>query len=200
MTEEQLQERYKHIEVEKQGDIIIVKLYRSENIDDKIYFVRIIFVDNKLFYSGDMGTYVFGKDIVNIFSFFKGNKTNVGYWAGKCETSSYPIFPNEVDEDIVEEKVKEYLCDFFGVENFDELDDETKDIFSDMFRFGIETNDIRAYDKVYEFLEEHFNQPNLGEYVYHIIEGAKETSGNFVYACEVIQWVENNLEKWLGEK
>jgi hypothetical protein len=59
---------------------------------------------------------------------------------------------------------------------------------------------IRAYDKVHEFLEEHFNQPNLGEYVYHIIEGSKETSGNFVYACEVIQWVENNLEEWLGEE
>lgn len=200
MTNEELQERYKHIEIEKQGNIIIIKLYRSENIDDKIYFVRIVFVDNKLFYSGDMGTYVFGKDIVNIFNFFKGTRINEGYWAGKCEASSYPIFPNEVDEDIVEEKVKEYLCDFFGVENFDELDDETKDIFSDMFRFGIETNDIRAYYKVYEFLEEHFNQPNLGEYVYHIIDGAKETSGNFVYACEVIQWVENNLEKWLEEK
>ena len=70
MTEEQLQKKYKHIEVEKQGDIIIVKLYRSENIKDKTYFVRIVFVDNKLFYSGDMGTYVFGKTIVNIFTFF----------------------------------------------------------------------------------------------------------------------------------
>lgn len=200
MTEEQLQERYKHIEVEKQGDIIIVKLYRSENIKDKTYFVRVVFVDNKLFYSGDMGTYVFGKNIVNIFTFFKGNKINVDYWAGKCEAYSYPIFPNEVDEDLVEENVKEYLCDFFGVEKFEELDDETKEKFSDNFRFGIETNDIRAYDKVHEFLEEHFNQPNLDEHVYHIIEGAKETSGNFVYACEVIQWVENNLEEWLGEK
>lgn len=200
MTKEQLQERYKHIKVEKQGDIIIVKLYRSENIKDKTYFVRIVFVDNKLFYSGDMGTYVFGKNIVNIFNFFKGNEINVGYWTGKCEACSYPIFPNEVDEDLIEENVKDYLCEFFGVEKFDELADETKDIFSDMFRFGIETNDIRAYDKVYEFLEEHFNQPNLWEYVSHIIDGAKEISGNFVYACEVIQWVENNLEEWLGEK
>lgn len=147
-----------------------------------------------------MGTYVFGKDIVNIFNFFKGNKINVDYWAGKCEACSYPIFPNEVDEDLVEENVKDYFCEFFGVEKFEELDDEIKEKFLDQFRFGIETNDIRAYDKVYDFLEEHFNQPNLGEYVYHIIDGAKETSGNFVYACEVIQWVENNLEEWLGEK
>ena len=200
MEDKEIQERYKHIEVEKQGDIIIVKLYRSENIKDKTYFIRIVFVDNKLFYSGDMGTYVFGKNIVNIFTFFKGNKINVDYWAGKCEAYSYPIFPNEIDEDLVEDNVKEYLCDFSGVEKFEELDDETKEEFSDNFRFGIETNDIRAYDKVHEFLEEHFNQPNLGEYVYHIIEGAKKISGNFVYACEVIQWVENNLEKWLEEK
>ena len=200
MTQEELKERYKHIEVEKQGDIIIVKLYRSENIKDKTYFVRIVFVDNKLFYSGDMGTYVFGKDIVNIFNFFKGNKINVDYWTGKCEACSYPIFPNEVDEDLVEENVKNYLCEFFGVEKFEELDDEIKEKFLDQFQFGIETNDIRAYDKVYEFLEEHFNQPDLWEYVSHIIDGAKEISGNFVYACKVIQFVANNLEKWLEEK
>lgn len=59
MTKEEFTERYKIIDIEKQGNILVVRLYRSENRDDKIYFVRLIFADNKLFYSGDMGTYVF---------------------------------------------------------------------------------------------------------------------------------------------
>lgn len=61
MTKEEFVERYKIIDIEKQGNIFTVKLYRNENRDDKTYFVRLIFVDNKLFYSGDMGTYVFGR-------------------------------------------------------------------------------------------------------------------------------------------
>ena len=68
-----------------------------------------------------MGTYVFGKDIVNIFNFFKGTRINEGYWAGKCEASSYPIFPNEVDEDIVEEKVKELDATYFVVASVDRV-------------------------------------------------------------------------------
>lgn len=33
-----------------------------------------------------------------------------------------------------------------------------------------------------------------------IIEGAKSISPNYVYACELIQWVENNLEDWCKER
>jgi len=199
MTKE-FAERYKIIDVEKQGNVLIVRLYRSENRDDKIYFVRLIFADNKLFYSGDVGTYVFGRDICHIFTFFKGDHINEGYWSGKCEASSYPIYPSEVDEEKVEESVKEYVCDLYGVENYEELDDEIKDVIDDKFRFGIEPNEYRAYDEIYEFLEEEFNCSNLCETVNSIIEDAKSISPNYVYACELIQWVENNLEDWCKER
>ena len=113
MTKEEFDERYKVIDIEKQGNILTVKLYRNENRDDKTYFVRLVFVDNKLFYSGDMGTYVFGRNICHIFTFFKGDYINTDYWSEKCEASSYPIYSSEVDEEKVEELVKEYVCDLY---------------------------------------------------------------------------------------
>lgn len=200
MTKEELAKRYGTIDIEKQGNILAVRLYISENRDDKTYFVRLIFADNKLFYSGDMGTYVFGRDICHIFTFFKGDHINEGYWSGKCEASSYPIYPSDVDEEKVEELVKEYVCQLYRVETYDELDDEIKDAIDDKFHFGIESNEIRAYDEVCEFLKEEFNCHDLNSIVYDIIEGAKSISPNYVYACELIQWVENNLEDWCKER
>lgn len=200
MTKEEFAERYKIIDVEKQGNILVVRLYRSENRDDKIYFVRLVFVDNKLFYSGDMGTYVFGRDICHIFTFFKGDHIYEDYWSGKCEASSYSIYPSEVNEEKVEELVKEYVCERYGVESYDELDEEIKDIIDDKFQFGIEPNEIRAFDEIYEFLKEEFDSSDLHSVVYYIIEGAKSISPNYVYACELIQWVENNLEDWCKER
>lgn len=200
MTKEEIAERYKTIDIEKQGDVLIVRLYRSEDRDDKTYFVRLVFVDNKLFYSGDMGTYVFGRNIVNIFKFFKGDYINDGYWMEKCEASSYPIYPNEVNEEKVKELVKGYVCDLYRVENYEELDDEIKDVIDDKFQFGMELNEIRAYDEIHDFLKEEFDGSNLDEAVYDIIEGAKSISPNYVYACELIQWVENNLEDWCKER
>lgn len=200
MTEGEFIERYKIIDVEKQGNILVVRLYVNENRNDKTYFVRLIFADNKLFYSGDMGTYVFGRDICHIFTFFKGDNINEDYWSGKCEASSYPIYPSDVDEEKVEELVKEYVCDLYRVKNYDELDEEIKDVIEDKFRFGIESNEYRAYDEIYEFLEEEFNCSDLCETVNNIIEGAKSISPNYVYACELIQWVENNLEDWCKER
>lgn len=199
MTKEEFTERYKTIDIEKQGNILVVRLYRSENRDDKIYFVRLIFADNKLFYSGDMGTYVFGRDICHIFAFFKGNYINTGYWSGKCEASSYPIYPSDVDEEKVEELVKEYLCELYDVKNYNELDDNIKKLYEDRFQFGIESNEIRAYDYVWDFLES-LDASDLCEAVYNIIESAKSISPNYVYACELIQWVENNLEDWCKER
>ena len=200
MTKEELAERYKVIDIEKQGNILVVKLYINENRDDKTYFVRLVFVDNKLFYSGDMGTYVFGRDICHIFTFFKGDHINEDYWSGKCEASSYSIYPSEVNEEKVEELVKEYVCERYGVESYDELDEEIKDIIDDKFQFGIEPNEIRAFDEIYEFLKEEFDSSDLHSVVYYIIEGAKSISPNYVYACELIQWVENNLEDWCKER
>lgn len=131
---------------------------------------------------------------------FKGDYINEGYWSHKCEASSYPIYPNEVNEDKVIELVKEYVCEHEGVEKYEDLDEETRELIDDKFMFGIEPNDYRAYDEIYEFLDDNFDVSNLSETVADIIDSAKEISGNYVYACELIQWVENNLEDWCKER
>lgn len=200
MTKEELVERYKIIDIEKQGNILVVRLYINENRDDKTYFVRLIFADNKLFYSGDMGTYVFGRNICHIFTFFKGDHINEGYWSEKCEASSYPIYPSEVDEEKVEELVKEYVCERYRVESYDELDEEIKNVIADEFILGIETNEYYAFEEIYKFLRKEFDNSNLHEIVADIIDSAKSISPNYVYACELIQWVENNLEDWCKER
>ena len=40
------------------------------------------------------------------------------------------------------------MCDLYRVENYNELDDEIKDVIDDKFRFGIEPNEYRAYDEI----------------------------------------------------
>ena len=192
MTREEFVERYKVIDIEKQGNILTVKLYISENRDDKTYFVRLIFADNKLFYSGDMGTYVFGENICNIFNFFKGERFNEGYWQEKCEAASEPIIPNEVDLEKVEEAVRDYL-----EENEIEITDDIEEEISDCF-YCMDSNAYRAYDKV----EELFRSLDFfydSEMVGGIIRAGQGYHGRFIYACEVIQWVSNNLDEWLGE-
>ena len=151
MTVEELKQRYKVIEAKRiNDDIVSVDLFHDEEKSNLLH-IKLLFAYGKLYYTGDFGTYVFGENICNIFNFFKGERINEGYWQEKCEASSYPIYPSEVDEEKVEELVKEYVCDLYRVENYDELDEEIKDVIEDKFRFGIETNEIRAYDEIDDF-------------------------------------------------
>ena len=62
----------------------------------------------------------------------------------------------------------------------------------------MDSNAYRAYDKV----EELFGSLGLfydSEMVGGIIRAGQGYHGRFIYACEVIQWVSNNLDEWLGE-
>lgn len=48
--------------------------------EDPSHSVSITFYDNKVFYYGDMGTFVFGKDICNVKKFFLNvSSGNLGY-------------------------------------------------------------------------------------------------------------------------
>ena len=133
MTVEKLKQRYKVIEAKRiNDDIVSIDLYHDEEKSNYLH-IKLLFAYNKLYYTGDFGTYVFGKDIQNIFNFFKGVRFDERYWQEKCEAASDPIIPDEVDLEKVEEAVRDYL------------------------------------------------------------------EARFIYACEVIQWVSNNLEEWLGE-
>ena len=190
MTVEELKNIYKVIEAKRiNDDIVSVDLFHDEEKSNYLH-IKLLFAYNKLYYTGDYGTYVFGENICNIFNFFKGERINKGYWQEKCEAAGDPIIPDEVDLKKVEEAVRDYL-----EENKIEITDDIEEEISDCF-YHMDSNAYRAYDKV----EELFRSLDLFYYrVGDMISAGQGYSGRFIYACEVIQWVSNNLEEWLGE-
>lgn len=195
MTVEELKERYKVIEAKRiNDDIVSVDLYHDEEKSNCLH-IKLLFAYNKLYYTGDYGTYVFGETIYNIFSFFKGERINERYWRDKCEAASEPIISDftEVNLEKLEKAVREELEER-EIEITDDIEDEISDCF-----FYMDSNAIRAYGKVEELFD-CFGIPNPGENAFYAVRAAQGYSGRFVYACEVIQWVSNNLDEWLGEK
>ena len=192
MTVEELKQRYKVIEAKRiNADIVSVDLFHDEEKSNYLH-IKLLFAYGKLYYTGDFGTYVFGKDIQNIFNFFKGVRFDERYWQEKCEAASDPIIPDEVDLRKLEEAVRDYLA-----ENEIEITDDIEKEISDCFYY-MDSNAYRAYDKV----EELFRSLDLfydSEMVGGIIRAGQGYHGRFIYACEVIQWVSNNLDEWLGE-
>ena len=191
MTVEELKQRYKVIEAKRiNDDIVSVDLFHDEEKSNYLH-IKLLFAYNKLYYTGDFGTYVFGEDIQNIFNFFKVVRFDEGYWQEKCEAAGDPIIPDEVDLKKVEEAVRNYL-----EENEIEITDDIEKEISDCFYY-MDSNAYRAYDKV----EELFRSLDLfydSEMVGGIIRAGQGYHGRFIYACEVIQWVSNNLDEWLG--
>lgn len=187
---EDLKHRYKVIEAKRiNDDIVSVDLFHDEEKSNYLH-IKLLFAYGKLYYTGDFGTYVFGKDIQNIFNFFKGVRFDESYWQEKCEAASDPIIPDEVDLEKVEKAVRDYL-----EENEIEITDDIEEEISDCFCY-MDSNAYRAYDKV----EELFRNLDLFYYrVGDIIRAGQGYHGRFIYACEVIQWVSNNLDEWLGE-
>ena len=190
MTVEELKNRYKVIEAKRiNDDIVSVDLYHDEEKSNYLH-IKLLFAYGKLYYTGDFGTYVFGTNIQNIFNFFKGVRFDEEYWQEKCEAESDPIIPDEVDLEKVEETIRDYL-----EENEIEITDDIEKEISDCVCY-IDSNAYRAYDKV----EELFRSLDLFYYrVGDIIRAGQGYHGRFIYACEVIQWVSNNLDEWLGE-
>lgn len=192
MTVEELKQRYKVIEAKRiNDDIVSVDLFHDEEKSNYLH-IKLLFAYNKLYYTGDFGTYVFGENICNIFHFFKGERINEGYWQEKCEAASDPIIPDEVDLEKVEEAVRGYL-----EENEIEITDDIEEEISDCFHC-MDSNAYRAYDKVEELfcsLHLFYDSERSGD----IIRAGQGYHGRFIYACEVIQWVSNNLDEWLGE-
>ena len=192
MTVEELKQRYKVIEAKRiNDDIVSVDLFHDEEKSNYLH-IKLLFAYGKLYYTGDFGTYVFGEDIQNIFNFFKGVRFDEGYWKGKCEATGDPIIPDEVDLKKIEEAVRDYL-----EENEIEITDDIEEEISDCFYY-MDSNAYRAYDKV----EELFSSLDVsygGETVEDIVRAGQGYHGRFIYACEVIQWVSNNLDEWLGE-
>ena len=184
ITVKELEERYKVIKINKiSDDVEVVDLYQEEG--DSTYHVKLMFAFNKLYTSGDCGSFTFGETICHIYTFFKGNNVNLGYWQEKVEASPRPLRGTDVDTDEELKLVKEYL-----EENEIEYDE------ADLYRIG-ESNMYRAYDDLQQILQD-LDVSDPDYVTYDIIDDCKVRNWDcqFEYICNVIQWVENNLDEW----
>lgn len=182
ITAKELEERYKVIKINKiSDDVEVVDLWQEEN--NSTYHIRLMFAFNKLFTSGDCGSFTFGETICHIYTFFKGDNVNLGYWQEKVEASPRPLRYMEVDTDKVLKLLKECL-----EENEIEYNED------DFYKIG-ESNMYRAYDNLQEILED-YDVSDSWELTNDIIEECRDWDSQFEYTCNVIQWVENNLDEW----
>lgn len=182
ITAKELEERYKVIEIKKiSDDVEIVDLWKEK--DDVSYHIRLMFAFNKLFTSGDVGSFTFGECICHIYTFFKGDNVNLGYWKQKVEASPSPLRRIDVNIDKLIILLEEFLNEHEIEYSEDDLD-----------KIG-EPNMYRAYDDVQNILE-NLNVSNAWEVAGDIIDECRDWDSQFEYTCNVIQWVENNLDEW----
>lgn len=185
MTKEELRNYYKIIERNKvNDDIEVIDLYNEERSINR--HVRLLYAYNKLYYTGDMGTYVFGNNVFNIKGLFKGKEINPYYWSEKVEASSQPLLDTDIDFDKVLAAIKEEFAD--------ELTEAAQELIDDFESDGFfwESNEIRAYDKVRELCSD-IGMCDPDETANSIICNCQEYSSRFLYACKLIQWVENEI-------
>ena len=182
-----IREYYKEISIKHLDDgIIVVNLWKDKERENDRH-VQVMFAYGKAYYTGDMGTYVFGRDIGNIFEFFKGDETNPTYWQEKCEASSEPIWEEDIDVD----KAVELLEEWIDERDFSESErEEVNEAFDYLL---LESNCIRAYDTIRGFIERWTYDDGTSDW---IVNQSKKLSGRYDYACEVLQFVSNNLDKW----
>lgn len=83
INKQELADFYKEIEVKRLDDgIIVVNLWKDKE-RDCYNAVSLMFAYGKIIYTGDMGYYIFGRDVNNIFNFYKGDEINPEYWSEK---------------------------------------------------------------------------------------------------------------------
>lgn len=203
MTKQQLAERYKVIEIKQiTDDILEVSLWKDKTHPFE-QSVKIIFAYDKLYYTGDFGTFVFGKYVHSIKTFFQGDEIYPCYWMEECEASSEPLLDEHIDLDQCQQNVSAYLYEYL-YENLDEDDlDKEENMqreIEDTF-YNLEDNYIYAANGIADL----FRKFEIDNYKADgdariIVHNCRRYSEYYLYACETIQWVENNLEKWLSEK
>ena len=185
---------YREIEAKMvNDDIVVVNLWKDFQKSNDSY-VRIIFAYNKLIYTGDMGQYIFGKTISDIFTFFKVEDYDPYYWMEKVEASDKPCIKTEIDIN----KLKSLLNDL--IKTWKVSEEDKSDLFEDSDSLDFDSNVIRATDTLNTFLEKWKKYCEPCEDSKYLINQAEEFDSRFIYACEVIRWVSNSLETWLSVK
>lgn len=194
MTKQQLAERYKEIEIKQiTEDILEVNLWKDKTHPFE-QRVKILFAYDKLYFTGDFTTFVFGRYVNDIKTFFQGDEINPYYWMEKCEASSEPLLDERIEVEKCRQQVTDYLYENLGKEKVDEF--ESQQEIEDTFHY-LEDYYIRAASEIEDLLITlGIDDYEAGNEAQSIIHDCRPYSEYYLYACETIQWVENNLDKW----
>lgn len=198
MTVFELEQRYKEKIINRiNDDVLIVSLYMNKEHSIE-YYVKLIFAYNKLYVSGDCGSFIFGKTICNIFKFFKGDNVNLGYWQEKVEASPRPLISKEVDCDgVCRDVIKWYEKRYHDDDN---VKIENIEILTKFFNGSFSKFNPTipwAYDTAYDFLKDTLIEEEEDfDSIISIIDNNRPWDAQFEYIAHVVQWVVNNLENW----
>lgn len=138
--------------------------------------------------------HIFGRDVNNIFTFYKGDEVNPEYWSEKVYCADRPIKDESLDLGELEKAIQELVGSWnIPKDKQEELDD-------DLDLLELDENSVIASRQVYEFLEQWKEYCEPCEDINTLIGAAEKWNRRYLYACEVLQWVSNNLDEWLEEQ
>lgn len=188
-SDEFLKEHYKFIrvqrvkindpwEVNEEREAVIVDL--KQKPDSNEFRVRIIFAD-KVYYSGDCGAFIFGRNIQEPLAFFRGDKINPNYWKEKIEAAPSEFFLEEIEEINLIEIYKDFVSEKFEKER-EEIDEPVLDSL-------LVENAWQAIEQANEANGVYMDSDEIGD----LITPAINENKRFIYACHVLQWVANKL-------
>lgn len=204
MTKQQLAERYKEIEIKQITDILEVNLWKDKTHPFE-QRVKILFAYDKLYFIGNFEFFVFGEYVSDIKTVFQGNEINPYDWIKKCEISNEVLLSEQTDLKKCKSKVVDYIWEHLETERKELSDLELQDYDENVHReidntfYHIENYnycshaiyqiaDLLKTLKIDDYEAEHEAWSIVNEYRFF--------SEYYLYACETIQWVENNLDKW----
>lgn len=214
-------EIYKRIIIHKSEDLLSLDFQVDESRDSIFQNTHIDFVNNKLLYTGDYGTYVFGKDILDIKSFFCTKEPNYQYWSGKLEaySESYEITEYEDFEDIIckvtdffksyhnlyFDEEKDYSLVGLDEDEIQELKDRSEELKKDLeialfFESDYSVNSVVDVVKEtlsdFQSLNDYDDRYNLDDEDLYNLLRIDDYSPRYKRLCNFCCWVENNLDKW----
>ena len=185
---ERFPEIYKNIQKSEDENFVIVDCWRDGNCSVENY-VHIVFdkKHRKVYYTGNMGTYVFGQNIQNPLEFFK-KSVNLPYWDEKIEAYERPIKEENLDLDEVEKNFRELLSEYYEydeMENAEDIEDDLKDLF----KYDIQDSlYVRVFDKLYEFLSDHFHTFET-EDVSWCLNNCTNYTERYIWCVELLHYI-----------
>lgn len=129
---------------------------------------------------GDYGCWVFKGNIVNCYSFFRGNHTNPGYWEEKLEAAPKFHYDRTIDADALRKALLEEYPDTIKEEDLEYLESDRDSLES-------------WYDTLYELNSEKGWDLEM-EYLYGTMQSCIVEDQVYLQVCELIQYAANYLK------